>query len=446
MIKPSTASDSRNQNPAVNVRFAKSPTAMTKNELVEELVKHREAEHDLETDKTESEILLHDLEVHQIELELQNRELQDSHQLLEDSRNKYVDLYDFAPMGYVTLDRHGVILEINLMAASMLQTERAKLLGRPLNLWIAHEEQRIFLEHLRKTNSDRDSERATCELQLRATRDGVPIWVELHSLSAVDFTSGEEVLRTAVLDVGERKRAELAEATSRTLREERKLREAFVSTLAHDLRTPLASARMGAQLLARHSLDPQTVQTLTSRIVQNVDRADRMVQDLLDANRIRAGERLPIEIGDYCLNEIVQASVDEMVATYGNRFVIRADKSVLGYWCRKSLIRVIENLSSNAIKYGQADSPVTISILERDGRAILSVHNHGNPIRPQDQKTLFKPFKRSAAAQSGHQPGWGLGLTLVRGLIEAHQGSIHLQSAHGEGTTFTVDLPLDART
>jgi signal transduction histidine kinase len=97
------------------------------------------------------------------------------------------------------------------------------------------------------------------------------------------------------------------------------------------------------------------------------------------------------------------------------------------------------------VKYGTPSRPITVAVLERHGRAILAVHNEGPPIPAEQQETLFRAFQRLSDAAASGQRGWGLGLAQVRAVAEAHGGSIGLDSLPEQGTTFTVDIPLDAR-
>ncbi|MEO8429088.1 MAG: PAS domain S-box protein [Verrucomicrobiota bacterium] len=155
--------------------------------------------------------LLHDLQVHQVELESQNRELRESHHLLELSRDRYADLYDFAPVGYVTLDKKGLIREINLTAAGMLGVDRARLIGSPFGLYVAKDDLPAFGKHLGKLpHSD---ERATTELGLSVKGGGV-IQVELQSVLVLDEERKTSLCRTMIADITARKRAESALAES----------------------------------------------------------------------------------------------------------------------------------------------------------------------------------------------------------------------------------------
>lgn len=232
----------------------------------------------------------------------------------------------------------------------------------------------------------------------------------------------------------------------RQLEEERELRERFVATLSHDLRTPLTAARMSAQMLNRRGSDLNFLHKAAPRIVENIDRADQMIRDLLDANRIKAGEKLPMDMAECEVRGLTDSTLEEIASIHGDRFVLEAPEPIKGFFSCSGIRRILENLCANAIKYGANDKPVTVSIQKTDHEVELKVHNHGAPISPEDLKTLFDPFRRTASAQSGGQKGWGLGLTLVKGIAEAHGGRVDVESEQSKGTTFFVWLPLDVRT
>jgi signal transduction histidine kinase len=226
------------------------------------------------------------------------------------------------------------------------------------------------------------------------------------------------------------------------LEKERELRETFVSTLTHDLRTPLTAAKMSAQILMRKTDDPETSTRIASRIASNLDRIDHMIRDLLDANLIKAGEKIPLDIKECDIAHVIKLTLEELTTIHGSRFILHSVDSIVGKWSCDGVRRILENLCSNAIKYGAVESPVTVSLSQSPTKITLTVQNSGNPIALQDQNTLFEPFRRTSAAQKGLQKGWGLGLTLVRGLVEAHDGTVSVESNPGDGTLFKVELPL----
>lgn len=226
------------------------------------------------------------------------------------------------------------------------------------------------------------------------------------------------------------------------LEEERELRERFVSTLSHDLRTPLTAARLNAQMLARKgSGDIAVLHKSTARITENLERADRMIRDMLDANRIRAGEGLPIDLAECDLVELTRETLDELSLVHGDRFVLNAPEALPGLWGCSAIRRILENLCSNAIKYGSRDQAVTVTLDRGDSdKASLAVHNRGNALSAEDVKNLFHEYRRSDSAAGGLQIGWGLGLTIVEGLARAHGGHVSVESSEETGTTFTVTV------
>ncbi|HUQ03991.1 MAG TPA: HAMP domain-containing sensor histidine kinase, partial [Kofleriaceae bacterium] len=234
------------------------------------------------------------------------------------------------------------------------------------------------------------------------------------------------------------------EATIERLRAERELRDRFVSVLAHDLRGPLSAAKLGTQLLLQLDAPPDVAE-VAARIERNIERTDRMIRDLLDANRVRAGERLALRI-DYCdLVAITEEVVEELTALHGERFVILAPTAMPGHWSPEELRRTLWNLATNALKYGAPDPPITVTLTPEPEHATVTVHNAGEPIPPPLQVQLFRAFARSASAQASGPRGWGLGLTLVLGCVEAHGGTVDVESSPEQGTTFTIRIPWDAR-
>lgn len=233
------------------------------------------------------------------------------------------------------------------------------------------------------------------------------------------------------------------------LEDERGLRERFVSVLAHDLRGPLSTAKMATEVLLRSRQPTAPRETadrdrdLLTRIDRNLDRTDRMVRDLLDANRVHAGEKLPLAVSESNLVEIARETTEELGTVHGARFVLAGDESVRGRWDAGLLRRALWNLGVNAAKYGAARAPIIVSVRAKQGHAELGVHNEGAPIHADEQHALFRPFMRSASAQAARAKGWGLGLTLVRGAAEAHGGRVRVESEAATGTTFTLELPYE---
>lgn len=159
--------------------------------------------------------VIHELRVHQIELELQNEELRRTQESLEASRSRYFDLYDLAPVSYFTVSEEGTILEVNLTGSRLLDVARTALVGRPLNLFILPEDQDSFYLATRQlVNTDREQ-----ALELRMNRsDGQPFWVWIEMTSAQD-DDANAVLRMVLTDITARKETEQALRTAEALRD-----------------------------------------------------------------------------------------------------------------------------------------------------------------------------------------------------------------------------------
>lgn len=223
------------------------------------------------------------------------------------------------------------------------------------------------------------------------------------------------------------------------LKNERDLRERFVASLSHDLRSPLTAAKMGAQLLARSADRPDRLQLQTNRVIRNIDRADQLIQNLLDVTRISAGEPLVLERAECDVAATARDVLDDHATIHSDRFVLDAPASVPAVCDSSALRRILENLIGNGVKYGDPERKVTVKITDAAGEIRLSVHNDGEPIPDADLATIFQPYQRGSRPQRGL--GWGLGLTLVHGIAEAHGGTVRVESTRERGTTFTVTLP-----
>ena len=179
-------------------------TSLTKEQLIERL-------HNLQDEITglrsasENQRLVHNLQVHQLELEMQNRELRDSQTELELTRDRYADLYDFAPLAYVTLDAKGHILEINLSGADLIGKPRTELVQLPFSLFLAASEYQHFFKYLKQV-FDSDVKLST-DLRLKKSTDGFRSCY-LESVAIRDTQGEATSCHTAIIDVSERKRAD----------------------------------------------------------------------------------------------------------------------------------------------------------------------------------------------------------------------------------------------
>ena len=221
------------------------------------------------------------------------------------------------------------------------------------------------------------------------------------------------------------------------------IKERVSNTLAHDLRNPLTSTKITAELILRKLSPDDLLVPKMKLIVNNMNRLDQMIVGLLDANRLEAGQGMQIEVKCCDLAGIIREVIDELSLSYPDCFKLQTEGKCEGYWDSAGLRRIVENLLTNAIKYGDENSAVTINLSQNKKFAELSVHNFGKVIPTEDIPVLFEPYRRMKSSKD--KKGWGLGLTMVKGMVDAHNGSIKVESEKNIGTTFKIKLPKDAR-
>lgn len=220
-------------------------------------------------------------------------------------------------------------------------------------------------------------------------------------------------------------------------------RERFAAALTHDMRGPLSATMTGLEFILL-SNDQARIKTVAAKALSNVQRMSGMVDELLNTMAFHSGENIQLALGRVDILEMVKEVQADALAVHGPRVHVEG-RTVTGCWDRSALKRAAENLVANAVKYGAGDSPITIRIDEVHERLLLTVHNDGPPIPPEEQECIFQMYRRAEAARSGQKQGWGVGLPYVRAVAESHGGSVGLDSSEQRGTTFVIDIPLDAR-
>lgn len=221
-----------------------------------------------------------------------------------------------------------------------------------------------------------------------------------------------------------------------------RLRDEFLLIAGHELRTPLAAMSLHHEslLAARPEMPITKVKERAAKLVEQSNRMSRLIDELLDVSRISAG-RLTLERTDVDLGELVSECADRMREDLLRaRCELRvAATPVVGHWDRGRLDQVVTNLLSNASKYGKGH-PIEVAVTHDAGGAQLTVRDHGIGIAAADQARIFERFERAVPVRNFG--GLGLGLWIVRQLVEAHGGTISVASVPGDGATFCVRLPL----
>jgi signal transduction histidine kinase len=221
------------------------------------------------------------------------------------------------------------------------------------------------------------------------------------------------------------------------------LRDSLISLASHELRTPLTSLQLRVQLLARNARGETLSRERFSRDAagaeDQVKRMARLVDDLLDISRIMSG-RFRLDVEEVDLGGFVREVVDRCPEPQRELVGVRAEgEPIIGRWDRMRIDQIVSNLLSNALKYGD-NNPIEISVGREADRARLVVRDHGVGIAAADLPRIFERFERAAARHVG---GFGLGLWIVRQVVDALGGTIAVESRLGSGSVFVVELPLE---
>ncbi len=368
-----------------------------------------------------------------------------------------------------TLD--GIITSWNRAAERMFGYPAAEAIGQSIRLIIPPERQAEEDDVLARL---RRGEKIDHFQTVRRKKNGDPIMVSI-TVSPVRDATGRIIGASKVArDITEQKRAErereellnreksarretqeaneilrrevaarlLAEAR---LREALQARDDFVAVAAHELRNPLNAFLLTLQLLRRTMREPDVssqVRGLVEKLRNQAERFSDSIDRLLDVSRIQAGNfELHREAFDFAalVKEVVNRFAEE-----DTRIPISIERAECaeGNWDRFRIEQVVSNLISNAIKYGKRQ-PIAITVARNGAEATLAVRDHGIGIPPEDIERVFDRFER--VAPRSPSKGLGLGLWIARRIVEAHGGTISAQSELNQGSTFTVRLPLQAR-
>jgi two-component system sensor histidine kinase/response regulator len=224
------------------------------------------------------------------------------------------------------------------------------------------------------------------------------------------------------------------------LTESLRLAEMFTAVLGHDLRNPLSVITTSADTLVRRAVD-DNVRRPAARIMANGQRMGRMIDELLDLARARDAGGIPLSLGDSDLFSLCRKVVaDHEVAHPARGLELRHEGDAQGVWDEDRLFQVLSNLLANALEHGTPDAPVSLTIdANRPEEVVIAVRNAG-VIPPAIMPHLFDPF-RVRQERLNRTRGLGLGLYIVRHIVEAHGGTVTVSSSEESGTAFVVKLP-----
>lgn len=414
-----------------------------------EMLKHLDRTAATVQPEVDRDRLIRELQMHQIELEMQNRELRESEQRVEASRARYAELYDQAPVGYVTLDAAGTVLAANLTAATLFGYPRELLAGAPFAAAARVQDAGAFRAHLRECVSS--GRRLTVELECRGPDDAVMI-VQLATIAErapARLAAASYHMTITDLTESRRARAEKEQlASERRARlaadEANRMKDQFLGIVSHELRTPLNAILGWTQMAKSRPDDREVIVRAVDVLLRNAKTLARIVDDILDVSRIVNG-KLQVDLTKTDFAEAVRAALDlarpaAIAKGVDLRESVCTEAPLRGDPVR--LEQVVSNLISNAVKFTRPGGCVEVTLERADHSLHLTVADDGCGIDARDLPHVFESFRQADSSTTRSHSGLGLGLAIAQHIVLAHGGEITAKSdGIGLGTTVTVDLP-----
>ena len=410
----------------------------------------------------ETKRLLHELRVHQIELEMQNEELRRAYVELDVTRARYFDLYDLAPVGYVTITEKGLLIEANLTAATLLLAARSELVQQPLSHFIHAEDQDIYYLFLRRlfgTHSESAGQTDAlqgCELRM-VKKDGTEFWVRLAGANSQNADNAP-FYRIVISDITQRKQAEEErfELENRLQQVQKaKSLSRMAGAIAHHFNNQLTAVMGYLEMFMKDLSRDDTSLEKLARAMTAARKAADMSSLMLTYLGQTTATKEPIDISEVCRRSLtlLRAAMPRTIRVEGES----PYPGPIIHGNANQIQQVLTNLIINAGEACEDRGSVHLTVKTVSGESIRGLHRHpidwqpqeipyaclevsdvGCGIADEDIEKIFDPFFTSKFS------GRGLGLPVVLGVLRAHHGAITVESRPGRGSIFRVFLPVSA--
>lgn len=406
--------------------------------------------------------LVHELEMHQIELELQNEELRQARDEMETALERYTDLYDFAPVGYCTLDNEGGISEVNLTGATLLGVDRSRLIGRSFELFVSPESRQAFSMFLGQMFDNRQKIRMEVAL---TTKDGRSRWVLIEGLSC-EFG---RACRFAIIDMTERKRAqdELAEKRRQCeelnkdlearilqavdelrqkdqmmmLQDRQALMGEMINNIAHQWRQPLNTLGL---LVQQMPIAFDTGGLTRAFLEENAAMAMKMIQQMSRTiDDFRGFFKSDKKMVAFEVNQVISHTLSFIDKTLKDNNIDVAvlpegDPVVNGYpnEYAQVLINILMNARDALVERNVENTLISIHTFVEGGRSVVTVSDNAGGVADGIIDKVFEPYFTT----KGSEQGTGIGLYMSRLIIEQSMGGRLTVRNTGNGAEFRIEV------
>jgi PAS domain S-box-containing protein len=356
---------------------------------------------------------------------------------LDVNQRRFRRLFADAPAGMAILARDGRITAVNGAICAIARSSEEALVGRHFLEFIRNPDQPTSIHRFREA-LERGVQPEPAERMLR-----VPDGSEVTTLLSFSLLGSELVVHVQDVTESRRLQRELAERNELLERADR-LKDDLIAVVSHDLRTPLTSIMGYLELALDDASGPPLSEERRDYLGvarRNCERLHRLVEDLLFVSRARSG-RAGLECETLDVGRIVRDAVENALPTAsaaGIALHSDCDRDLAADVDAHRVAEAVENLLSNALKFTPRGGRVDVRASGDDEVVTLRVVDTGVGVAEEDLEHLFDRFFRASAAEA--VPGTGLGLSIVKAIVDAHEGSVSVESVRGEGTTFTIELP-----
>jgi len=381
--------------------------------------------------------VVHELQVHQVELEMQNEELQSGRMEVEKSRARFSDLYDYSPIGYVSVNDNGIILEANVTFARLLGSDKEFILQKPFHSLVFSEDKRFFQEFFHRLIPF--APKTTIEVRI-ARKDNSIFHAQMETIGYKRSDEASQQYLLAILDITDRVEAQrLLRIRSEELVLANKELETFSYSVSHDLRNPLNSivACLGVLKKDLETMGKDSREAI-GHIVNTTQRMSEVITDLLTLSGI---VRQEVRREKTNLSDLVRSFYMELKSSNPLReidFVIAPDCLAEA---DPGLVRILmENLIRNAWKYTSKTTRARIEFGTHSdtGQTTFFITDNGVGFNISDVDIIFKPFIRLRTEKEFK--GTGIGLAIAKSIVDKHHGAIWAKAEVDKGATFFFRL------